>query len=115
MSKTQGGAYKDKLNGEIAALNDFQKRAEQLQKVQANIPGIDGQIQGLNNLNQLTGMAAGEIMGMHAAIRQQIIAQDQKELAKNQRDEESSNTLLLFQQGRDADVDSVVGAFRKSQ
>lgn len=78
-SKNRQGAYAQKLQQEMQAINDFQGRYQALQQVQANIPGIDGQVKGLQSLNQTMGMATGELMDMRLAIQQQQLRLTQKD------------------------------------
>lgn len=78
-SKNRQGTYAQKLQQEMQAINDFQGRYQALQQVQANIPGIDGQVKGLQSLNQTMGMATGELMDMRLAIQQQQLRLTQKD------------------------------------
>ncbi|MDI9333763.1 MAG: hypothetical protein QM533_05245 [Cytophagales bacterium] len=70
-AQKRGGIYKQRLNNDMAAIQNLQDRAAQLRKVSDQTSGIVGNVQGLSQLNQQTTMVAGELMEMRGLMLQQ--------------------------------------------
>lgn len=70
-AQKRGGIYKQRLNNDMAAIQNLQDRAIQLRKVSDQTSGIVGNVQGLSQLNQQTTMVAGELMEMRGLMLQQ--------------------------------------------
>lgn len=105
-AQSKKGTYAKKLEEEVKALADFEKRAQNLQAVQEGIPGVEGQIQGLQKLNQTTAITANEMMGLRAAIQQQQATSTQKEYENEMDKEFGLKQRELQQQLDEAEVKS---------
>ncbi|CAB3770824.1 conjugal transfer protein TrbJ [Paraburkholderia humisilvae] len=72
LATTRGGYYRQQLDSDMNSLSILAQRAQNLQQVQSLIPGISGNVQGLQLLNQQTGLLAGEMLDMHALMQRQL-------------------------------------------
>jgi hypothetical protein len=79
-SKNRQGAYAQKLQQEMQAISDMDQRYKGLQSAFNKIPDIAGQVQGLQQLTQMTGMAVGELMDLRLVVQQQQVAMTQQKV-----------------------------------
>jgi type IV secretion system protein TrbJ len=82
LASTQGGYYKQQLNADMNSLSTLAQRAQNLRQVQSRIPSVTGNVQGLQLLNQQTGLLAGEMLDMHALMQRQVTLQMQARAAE---------------------------------
>jgi type IV secretion system protein TrbJ len=68
----------------MGSLNTLAQRAQNLQQVQSQIPGITGNVQGLQLLNQQSNVLAGEMVDLHALMERQVTQQTQDRVAQAQ-------------------------------
>lgn len=107
-SSDRQNMYSQRLDQELKAIENFARRYDALQAAQARIPGIDGTVKGLAELNNTTAMAVGEMMSMHQAIRQEMAMKTNEKLI----DEVSRQTAIDgTNQNRDAEK-AVIDKFR---
>ncbi len=84
LANTRGGIYQQQLNQDMGSLNTLAQRAQNLQQVQSQIPGITGNVQGLQLLNQQSNVLAGEMVDLHALMERQVTQQTQDRVAQAQ-------------------------------
>lgn len=79
-SKSKQTTYANQLQDELDSMGAFQQRYETLQQLQQDIPGIDGQVKGLQTLTKTMGMATGELMDLRLLVQQQQTAMTQQRM-----------------------------------
>lgn len=84
LATSRGGYYQQQLTSDMNSLSTLAQRAQNLQQVQSQIPGVTGNVQGLQLLNQQTGLLAGEMLDMHALMQRQVTQQMQDRQAAAQ-------------------------------
>jgi len=77
-SRDRKGLYAQRLRQELQDISAFEQRYQALQQIQAATPEIDGQVKGLQALNQTMGMATGELMDLRLVVQQQQAALSQQ-------------------------------------
>ena len=82
LAVTRGGLYQQQLNADLGNLGALADRAANLQRIEAQIPGVTGNVQGLQLLNQQSNVLAGEMVDLHALIARQVAQQMQDRLAQ---------------------------------
>jgi P-type conjugative transfer protein TrbJ len=92
-SKNRQGAYAQKLQQEMQAISDMDQRYKGLQSAFNKIPDIAGQVQGMQQLTQMTGMAVGELMDLRLVVQQQQAAMTQQKV------EDAASTVAREQKG----------------
>jgi P-type conjugative transfer protein TrbJ len=109
-SKNRQGAYAQKLQQEMQAISDMDQRYKGLQSAFNKIPDIAGQVQGMQQLTQMTGMAVGELMDLRLVVQKQ-----QVEMTQTKAEDEASRVAAqqLRQNDRDA-TQSQIDWFRRS-
>lgn len=100
-SKNRKGIYAQKLQQEMQDISVFEQRYQALRQVQAATPEIDGQVKGLQALNQTMGMATGELMDLRLVVQQQQAALTQQKVL-----DESSVVAREQKGGQDSQVNS---------
>lgn len=86
LANTRGAGYKQRLDQDVATMDNLAARAANLQQVSAQTASVTGNLQGLQNLGQISAISAGELMEIKAAI----LAQNM-DRATNQRELEAAN------------------------
>ncbi|MDI7046629.1 hypothetical protein QMN58_24275, partial [Escherichia coli] len=59
------------------------QRAQNLQQIRSQIPGVTGNVQGLQMLNQQSNVLAGEMVDLHALVQRQVAQQMQDRIAES--------------------------------
>jgi P-type conjugative transfer protein TrbJ len=77
LAATRGGLYRQQLDSDMASLDNLAVRAQNLQQIQSQIPGVTGNVQGLQMLNQQSNVLAGEMVDLHALVARQVAQQTQ--------------------------------------
>lgn len=80
LADKKGGIYKKKLDQDIAAMDDMKEKATALRKVADKTASITGNVQGLQQLSQLSGMAAGELMEIKGVLLAQSADRNQTKM-----------------------------------
>lgn len=78
LAKRKGGVYKQRLDQDLGALDDLQARSVEFQRVADQTGAITGNLQGLQQLSQLSAMQAGELMELKAAVISQNADRNQQ-------------------------------------
>jgi conjugal transfer/entry exclusion protein len=73
LANNKGGAYKQRLDQDFATIQNLADRSSNLQQVSAATAGVTGNLQGIQNLSQISSIAAGELMEVKAALVAQSI------------------------------------------
>lgn len=68
LAKRRGGEHQRRLQQDLAALDALQQRNQEFRRVAAQTAGITGNLQGLQQLSQLSAMTTGELMELKAAV-----------------------------------------------
>lgn len=97
-AQKRGGIYKQRLNTDMAAIQNLQDRANQLRTVSSQTSSITGNVQGLAQLNQQTTMVAGELMEMRGLMLQQNM---DKSAAKADAEESSAARAAILSKSAD--------------
>jgi P-type conjugative transfer protein TrbJ len=84
LAQRRGGVYKQRLDQDLAAMDQLRDRAANLRTVAQRTASITGNVEGLQQLGQLSAMSAGELMEIKAAILAQNA--DRNEQAKQEQD-----------------------------
>ncbi|WP_241244855.1 conjugal transfer protein TrbJ [Burkholderia ambifaria] len=84
LASTRGGLYQQQLTQDMQNLNTLPQRAQNLQQIQSQIPGVTGNVQGLQMLNQQSNVLAGEMVDLHALVQRQVAQQMQDRIAQSQ-------------------------------
>lgn len=105
LAKSQGGAYRTQLNRDINAISALAKRAQNLQDIQSKIPGVTGNVQGLQMLNQQTNVLAGEMIDLHALVQRQVAMQMQDKVDQSQARDNAAQ-LLKARSQQAADINA---------
>lgn len=82
LAHTRGGIYRQQLDQDIATMNSFASRAQALRTLSDQIPGIAGNVSGLQLLNQQASAQAGELMQINAVLTRQAMLDTQDKQAK---------------------------------
>jgi hypothetical protein len=82
LANTRGAGYKQRLDQDVATMDNLAARAANLQQVSAETASVTGNLQGLQNLGQISAITAGELMEIKAAILAQNLDRttDQRQL-----------------------------------
>lgn len=86
LANTRGGAYRQRLDQDYATIQNLSDRALNLQQVSASTAGVTGNVQGLQNLSQISSIAAGELMEVKAALVAQNMERSTDRAAQAQTD-----------------------------
>lgn len=86
LAQTRGGIYRQQLDQDIATMNSFASRAQALKTLSDQIPGIAGNVSGLQLLNQQASAQAGELMQINAVLTRQAMLDTQDKQAKEDSD-----------------------------
>ncbi len=73
LANSKGGAYKQRLDQDFATIQNLADRSNNLQQVSAATASVTGNLQGIQNLSQISSIAAGELMEVKAALVAQNI------------------------------------------
>lgn len=73
LAKRRGGIHQQRMQQDLAALDAMQQRNAEFRRVAAQTSGITGNLQGLQQLSQLSAMATGELMELKTAILAQNV------------------------------------------
>jgi type IV secretion system protein TrbJ len=84
LASTRGGLYQQQLTQDMQNLDTLAQRAQNLQQIQSQIPGVTGNVQGLQMLNQQSNVLAGEMVDLHALVQRQVAQQMQDRIAQSQ-------------------------------
>ena len=84
LASTRGGLYQQQLTQDMQNLDTLAQRAQNLQQIQSQIPGVTGNVQGLQMLNQQSNVLAGEMVDLHALMQRQVSQQMQDRIAQSQ-------------------------------
>lgn len=68
LASARGAGYKQRLDQDVATMDNLAARAANLQQVSAETSSVTGNLQGLQNLGQISAITAGELMDIKAAI-----------------------------------------------
>lgn len=80
LADKKGGVYKKKLDQDIAAMDDMKDKATALRKVADKTASITGNVQGLQQLSQLSSMQAGELMEIKQVLLSQSADRNQEKV-----------------------------------
>jgi P-type conjugative transfer protein TrbJ len=105
LAKSQGGVYRAQLNQDLNAISSLAKRAQNLQSIQSKIPGVTGNVQGLQMLNQQTNVLAGEMIDLHALMQRQVAMQMQDKADQSQHRDNVAQ-LLKARSAQAADINT---------
>lgn len=84
LAKRRGGVYQKRLQQDLGALDALQARNAEFRRVASQTADITGNLQGLQQLSQLSAMATGELMELKAAvIAQNVDSSVDKRSAQN--------------------------------
>ncbi|MFL9996259.1 conjugal transfer protein TrbJ [Paraburkholderia sediminicola] len=84
LAATRGGIYQQQLTQDMQNLDTLAQRAQNLQQMQSQIPGVTGNVQGLQMLSQQSNVLAGEMVDLHALVQRQVAQQMQDRIAQSQ-------------------------------
>lgn len=73
LAQTKGGVYRKQLDQDFATMEAFASRAANLRQLSRQIPGIEGNVQGLQLLNQQSSVLAGELLEMRSLMQRQVV------------------------------------------
>lgn len=73
LAKRRGGIHQQRLQQDLAALDAMQQKSQEFRRVAAQTSGITGNLQGLQQLSQLSAMATGELMELKSAVLAQNV------------------------------------------
>jgi P-type conjugative transfer protein TrbJ len=73
LAKRRGGIHQQRLQQDLNALDAMQQRNQEFRRVAAQTSGITGNLQGLQQLSQLSAMATGELMELKSAVLAQNV------------------------------------------
>jgi len=73
LAQTKGGVYRKQLDQDFATMETFASRAANLRQLSRQIPGIEGNVQGLQLLNQQSSVLAGELLEMRSLMQRQVV------------------------------------------
>lgn len=99
LAQTKGSLYEKEWKADIAALDNVAERSKQLGDLTSKIPQVQGQLQGIQLLNQQASMLAGEMMEVKAALLKQ-----NARAAESLRDDAQAKTNALLMDQRAADL-----------
>ncbi|CAJ0806918.1 conjugal transfer protein TrbJ [Ralstonia thomasii] len=105
LAKSQGGVYRAQLSQDMNAISALAKRAQNLQSIQSKIPGVTGNVQGLQMLNQQTNVLAGEMIDLHALMQRQVAMQMQDKADQSQ-NRDNVAQLLKARSAQAADINT---------
>lgn len=105
LAKSQGGVYRTQLNRDMNAISMLAKRAQNVQDIQSKIPGVTGNVQGLQMLNQQTNVLAGEMIDLHALMQRQVAMQMQDKVDQSQARDNAAQ-LLKARSQQAADINA---------
>lgn len=89
LSKDQGGYYKQSLDNTSNAMQDVQRRGEDLERMHSQIPDIDSNIKGMQTLATSNMQMTGEMQNMNATLLQ-MKAQSEMEAVRKKGAEEGA-------------------------
>ena len=73
LAKKRGGIHQQRLQQDIASLDAMQQRNAEFRRVASRTASITGNLQGLQQLSQLSAMATGELMELKTAVLAQNV------------------------------------------
>jgi P-type conjugative transfer protein TrbJ len=73
LAQTKGGVYRKQLDQDFSTMEAFTSRAANLRQLSRQIPGIEGNVQGLQLLNQQSSVLAGELLEMRSLMQRQVV------------------------------------------
>lgn len=84
LADNRGSIYKKQWDADIAALNAMETKIKIYQDLAAEIPNVEGNVQGIQLLNTQLNMASQELSGIHATLRSKSIADNQERMNQEQ-------------------------------
>ena len=73
LARKRGGIHQQRMQQDIASLDAMQQRNAEFRRVAARTASITGNLQGLQQLSQLSAMATGELMELKTAVLAQNV------------------------------------------
>jgi P-type conjugative transfer protein TrbJ len=73
LARKRGGIHQQRMQQDIAALDAMQQRNAEFRRVASRTASITGNLQGLQQLSQLSAMATGELMELKTAVLAQNV------------------------------------------
>jgi conjugal transfer/entry exclusion protein len=73
LARKRGGIHQQRMQQDIAALDAMQARNAEFRRVASRTASITGNLQGLQQLSQLSAMATGELMELKTAVLAQNV------------------------------------------
>ncbi|QNM95528.1 hypothetical protein [Chitinimonas koreensis] len=73
LAKQRGGIFAQQLEDDVAALDDAEQRNQEYQDLYQTIPGIAGNVEGLQTLAQYSHMMSGELAGIRDLMRRSMV------------------------------------------
>lgn len=68
LAATKGGEYRTRVTQDLKAIDDLRARAAQLKLISEKIKSVNGNVEGLQLLNQQATLHAGELMEIKSAL-----------------------------------------------
>jgi P-type conjugative transfer protein TrbJ len=73
LARKRGGIHQQRMQQDIASLDAMQQRNAEFRRVASRTASITGNLQGLQQLSQLSAMATGELMELKTAVLAQNV------------------------------------------
>ncbi len=82
LADKRGGIYRQRMDQDIAAIDNLALRADQLRRIASQTKILTGNLQGIQLLNQQATLQAGELMEIKAALLSESADRNQENAAK---------------------------------
>jgi type IV secretion system protein TrbJ len=82
LANKKGGIYRQRMDQDFAAMDALKDKASTLRRTAAQTSAITGNVEGLQQLSQLSSMQAGELMEIKSALLAQSADRNMEKAAK---------------------------------
>jgi type IV secretion system protein TrbJ len=93
LAAKKGGIYKKRMNDDFKAMDTLREKASALRATAARTNAITGNVEGLQQLSQLSAMQAGELMEIKSAL---IAASADRNMDKAGKEEDKTQKATTF-------------------
>jgi conjugal transfer/entry exclusion protein len=102
LANQRGGIYRQRMDQDIAAMDSMREKSNALRELSQQTSGITGNVQGLQQLSQLSSVSAGELMEIKASLLAQSADRNQDKAAAETSVSEKGTSLEVTSKGADS-------------